>query len=267
MRLKGRREGPLTGRMSSQDHSWQLAAPASCTCCELRPSVWPVGVGSGVGSSLSSSSSSSTSLCCLYLVSHQPPEYSRCKLQVGGPCGQGTSWGWCAWPLEIWDRVLSLSLSLSLAALDTPGPECCAGRHPGCPFTVYGPSVGQRGILRSIHLLSCTFVLSIAVLSRCSSTSSSTPCQILPPRHVQLTQPGFTRRASPRSDHHLKQAKEISEERQEKIRGPAAHDIPDPPADRCLCSGSGPSLSSNCNLPPCQHHRVGVYKRSSRCCR
>jgi hypothetical protein len=31
-----------------------------------------------------------------------------------------------------------------------------AGHHPSCPFTLSGSSVGQRGILRSIHLLSCT---------------------------------------------------------------------------------------------------------------
>jgi hypothetical protein len=33
---------------------------------------------------------------------------------------------------------------------------CCAGHHPSSPFALSGSSVGQRGILRSIHLLSCT---------------------------------------------------------------------------------------------------------------
>jgi hypothetical protein len=41
--------------------------------------------------------------------------------------------------------------------LDILGCTRCAGQHPSCPFTLSGPSVGQRGILRSIHLLSCTY--------------------------------------------------------------------------------------------------------------
>jgi hypothetical protein len=41
-------------------------------------------------------------------------------------------------------------------ALTLLGPACCAGHHPSSPFALSGSSVGQRGILRSIHLLSCT---------------------------------------------------------------------------------------------------------------
>jgi hypothetical protein len=29
-------------------------------------------------------------------------------------------------------------------ALATPGPACCAGHHPSCPFTLSGSSVGQN---------------------------------------------------------------------------------------------------------------------------
>jgi hypothetical protein len=43
------------------------------------------------------------------------------------------------------------------ATPDALRPACCAGHRPSCPFTLSGSSVGQRGILRSIHLLSCTY--------------------------------------------------------------------------------------------------------------
>jgi hypothetical protein len=48
------------------------------------------------------------------------------------------------------------SLLSSPTTLTILGPACCAGHHPSCPFTLSGSSVGQRCILRSIHLLSCT---------------------------------------------------------------------------------------------------------------
>jgi hypothetical protein len=39
------------------------------------------------------------------------------------------------------------------ASLDTPGPACCAGHRPGCPFISSGSSVGQRGVIRPVYQL------------------------------------------------------------------------------------------------------------------
>jgi hypothetical protein len=48
--------------------------------------------------------------------------------------------------------VLSFPAGERGSALAVLGPACCAGPSP--PFALSGSSVGQRGILRSIHLLS-----------------------------------------------------------------------------------------------------------------
>jgi hypothetical protein len=74
-----------------------------------------------------------------------------------------------------------------------PGPACCAGHHPSSPFALSGSSVGQRGILRSIHLLSCTcntsYVRILVLFDIFLHPSRSPARQLLPLRHIQLTQP------------------------------------------------------------------------------
>jgi hypothetical protein len=66
--------------------------------------------------------------------------------------------GWAGVPRRpLGRKAAPLARCSPPTALTILGPACCAGRHPSCPFTLSGSSVGQRGILRSIHLLSCTY--------------------------------------------------------------------------------------------------------------
>jgi hypothetical protein len=86
--------------------------------------------------------------------------------------------------------------------LNILGPaSCCAGHHPSCPcFHLLVWFLGwstARGILRSIHLLSCTYNKSdvrILMLFNIFFHPSRSSC-LLPLRHIQLTQP---RRYTPR---------------------------------------------------------------------
>ena len=84
------------------------------------------------------------------------------KKKVGaascGPCLvlPNTRRGWANVP-PLGREAAPLARCSPPTALTTLGPACCAGHfHPSSPFALSGSSVGQRGILRSIHLLSCT---------------------------------------------------------------------------------------------------------------
>jgi hypothetical protein len=102
------------------------------------------------------------------------------------------------------------SLQLARCSPPTPttlnilGSACCAGHHPSCPFTLSGSSVGQRqrGILRSIHLLSCTCntsyvrILMLFDIFLHPSRSPASSCHSGTSRSLSH---GFTRRASLRS--------------------------------------------------------------------
>jgi hypothetical protein len=74
------------------------------------------------------------------------------------------------------------------------------------PFALPGPSVGQRGILRPIHLLPCTYntshvrILMLFNIFPHPSRSPASSC-LLPLRHVQLTQQPENQPTTPNDMH------------------------------------------------------------------
>jgi hypothetical protein len=88
---------------------------------------------------------------------------------------------------------------LSSHSLTILGPACCAGHHPSSPFALSGSSVGQRGILRSIRLLSCTCNTSyvrILMLFNIFLHPSRSPASSCHSGTSSSLSHGFTRRAA-----------------------------------------------------------------------